>query len=247
MVHHAIPTRLAFSLIELLVTLAIVAALTMLAFSAMGAMRRYHEGVTCAQRLRAVGTAIFAYAADHRNRILPRSLGLMRPAGEARPAGNDVAWPNRLVRRGYASPDVFYCPSFRPKRNNLATNPLPDAGRTETYGIRVWIAPGETGFGTNITREEEKPLSAIAQPADFFLVADSYWSAWKSQGYGLVPGNANEQFIHLRHSGKANALFADGHVEAKPGSYFRELHLTERQAAYTGESNLPFGVIEKVE
>ncbi len=240
--------RLAFTLVELLVVVSLLGVLTALLMAGLGAMRRQGENATCVQRLKTSGTALLAYAADHQGMVLPRLLGHLRDANDPpKPPSNDAPWPNRLIRRGYASADSFYCPSFTPRSNAESDNQLPKSGYIRTYGLRTWVVPGqEASYNFNKAKEEAKPLTAIKEPADFFLIVDSVWKPWKSQGYGIAPGLQNEQLVHLRHSGRANAFFADGHVESKPASYFSELHLKDRQAAYSGDRELPFGVTSQL-
>ncbi len=239
----------AFTLIELLAALAVASVLILLISFGVGSARKQMQNATCVQRLRALGGALFAFAGDHQGRLLPRSHGLYREEGEENIPEIDRPWVNRLIRENYASPDILYCPAFTPFRNDNAATPLPVKGKYQTYGLRVWTLPGTVGFWPDKTREELKPLSAIENPADFFIVADSIWThpAYLSQGYGLTPGLDSEQFVHLRHAGRANALFADGHVEAKPASYFAELHKPDRQAAYSGGQQLKFGITDRMD
>ena len=102
-----------------------------------------------------------------------------------------------------------------------------------------------TGFsppipgGDEVYKKVHKPVAAITNHGSFFLLADSYWSAsnWKSQGYAIgasrIP-NTSANRIHVRHSGKANTFFLDGHIEAKPAEYFEKLHLDPLQGSYIG-------------
>ncbi len=240
----------AYSLLELIIAIALLLVLALLSMSVVRGLNERSKNVRCLQNLKQVGVALFAYAADHQQMIPPRNLGLYRDA-EARPPVRERAWVNRLVLRGYAdNPDIFYCPSLTPTRNQLSDDPLPssETGPIRTYGIRTWVPPGSSGFGKKPIQEEHKPLSLISDPADFFLVVDTVWvhPSYESQGYGINPGMGLEQLVHVRHHGKANALFADGHVEGKPARYFEELHLPNRQRAYSGGKDLPFGVTTEV-
>lgn len=224
---------------------AIIALIVALAVPVISGFRERSEGVRCLRNLQQVGVALFAYAAEHNGQILPRALGHHRSKEDDKPPAEERPWPNRLILFGYAqNPDIFYCPSYTPKKNNAAASPLPSSGKVQTYGIRTWVGPGHKNWQSNPSREEHKPMALISEPADFFLVADSLWThpAYRSQGYGIAPGMEYEQFVHLRHQGKANALFADGHVEAKPRAYFAELKT--RQKEYTAGHELELGISE---
>ncbi len=238
----------AFSLIELIAVATVLLILTLLATSVIGGLRKRSLSSRCVHNLRQVGVALFAFAADNRQMLPPRRLGLYRTPALS---GGGHEWVNRLIHRGYVTnPDILYCPAFTPFTNERSSNPLPaDVGPFRTYGIRTWVPPGHAGFGKHAIQEEDKPLALIAEPADFFIVADSVWihPTYRSQGYGINPGMGLEQLIHLRHNKMANALFADGHVEGKPASYFEDLSKANRQRAYSGGKDLPFGVIEEVD
>lgn len=242
----------AFSLVEMLVVTAVVLVLLGLSLSVVSSLQEKGKSVKCLQNLKSVGASLFAYVADHQQMVPPRNLGLYRdPADPSLPPPLERPWVNRLIIQGYAdNPDIFYCPSFTPYNNRLSPTPLPHLNRIRTYGIRTWTAPGTIGWGTGIpSQEEHKSLALIDEPGDFFLVVDTVWTHpnYKSQGYGINPGMGAEQLIHLRHSGQANALFADGHVASKPESYFAELHLPNRQQRYSGGRSEVFGTTSKME
>lgn len=238
-----------FSLMELVAVVTILLVLALLGTSVVAGLRKRSLDTRCMHHLKQVGVAIFAFAADHRQMIPPRRVGHNRTPSLS---GENLDWVNRLISKGYVgNPDIFYCPSFTPYNNERSSNPLPSTkGPLRTYGIRTWTPPGHIGWSsTNAIQEEDKSLALITDPADFFLVTDTVWihPTYRSQGYGINPGMGAEQLIHLRHNKMANALFADGHVAAHPGSYFSELSRKDRQRAYSGGKDLPFGVTEEVD
>lgn len=231
-----------FTLLEIILVAAIVAVLLILGFSGVMNLQKLSRETQCASNLRQVGAALFAYIGEHNGQVPPRNLGTFRDSKDRPPEGQR-AWHARLINFGYMKEsDAFFCPSFFPRRLKDATKTLTEGlGGGETYAIRMWTAPG-TGWGDN--REEHQPLNAIREPGDFFLLVDSVWTnpQWKSQGYGIVP-DSPEQFAHLRHRGKANTFFADGHVERKGPEYFADLGLPNRQADYTGGKNRVYNTI----
>lgn len=231
-----------FTLVEMLMALGILAVLMLLVFNAGSTIQKRILAAKCLSNLRNLGGVIGSYSADNNGRIPTRNLGLYRETGK--PASTERAWPSRMLNLGYTdNPEIFYCPSFFPRNNAEARRNI-RAGACETYGMRMWVPPG--AGSSDPSREEEKPMALIDNPSDFFLVADSVWLAegWKCQGYGLIAGAA-EQLIHLRHNGLANALFVDGHVEAKPRSYFENLGDADRQGKYS--AGRQFSVTDKME
>jgi len=237
---HPFHRRRAFTLIELICVVAVIVILTALLFTTARAVLDRANAAKCVSNLKQVGSALFNYAAENNGLIPPRNLGINRADASSMPPANLRPWPARLLNLGYIdNEDAFYCPSFFPRSSREAGKNIRTSA-SETYGIRMWVPPGQSWTPQNI--EEEKPLASIRNPAEFFLVADSVWLSWHSQGYGLTPGR-EDMNVHLRHQNHANALFADGHVEAKPAEYFTTIHEPGKQIDYVGGSNRKFSVI----
>lgn len=222
----------AFSLMELLVTVAIIAILAVLLGMGFGALKPKMEAAKCTSNLRQVGTALFACTADQGGGKIPARYAEFGPE----PPGLR-GWTQRLIKLGYAdTPEIFYCPSYFP-RNHREAMTQPTRAATEqvpaTYGMREWTLP-RVGSASNKSTDKRlnKPLVVIKNPADFFLVADSFWAdgGWISQGPGIGSdkGGGGKKRVHLRHNHLANTLFADGHVAAMPGEYFLNLNNPNR-------------------
>jgi len=234
------PSRSGFTLLELSVVIAILAFLMVLLFSVGGTLRAQSETSRCIANLRNIGSMLFAYAAE-RNGMLPPGFSGDATDHIVRDAKGKVAkgWPRRLAAAGYALDEsVFLCPSFFPRNTSQLRRPPFEVDASEAYGMRSWTVPDSPSYNTD-DLQPHKPLAVIENPADFFLVADSYWSAsnWRSQGYTIHAarlGTPASNRIHLRHNGRANALFADGHIEAKEAEYFQNLHQPGRQPRYIG-------------
>ena len=219
-------SRDGFTLVEVLSCVVIILVLAALLMTCAPSIIASAQSTKCTANLRQIGAALGAYTADHNGKILPRFADDV-------PSGEPKGWPRRLQSLGYIdNPEVFYCPSFFPHNSHEATKPI-TGDASQAYGMRVWSLPGarlgNVGGGMNY----HKPVASVKDPANFFIVADSVWigSGWDSQGYGITPGNSSQR-VHLRHARMANALFLDGHVEAKPADYFETLHLPENQKEY---------------
>ncbi|HWL54987.1 MAG TPA: prepilin-type N-terminal cleavage/methylation domain-containing protein [Chthoniobacteraceae bacterium] len=224
--------KAAFSLVELLVGIVVIAVLASLVLAAALRMGASSRNAECLSRLRQVGGALFRFANDHNGKIPGRAF---QAEGESAP----IVWHRILVSAGYVqavtsppgdgtpSSPIFYCPSFYPK------GPAVSIHAHMRYGMRVWAPPGKLSSDTELL-----PLSAIAVPSGFFLVADSYYTARKSQGYQITHGS-RDWTVDLRHSGTSNTLFADGHIEAKGADYFESLPLYQGQYG-AGRGHLPF-------
>ncbi len=212
--------------------------LVALSFPAVSYIQKHRENARCVSNLRSVGSLVLAFVSDHNGMIPPPYADDLSPE-QAKVEGK--GWVRRLYNKGYITESdlpTFLCPSFKPKSvQEVVYNGIrQDAG--QSYGMRYWTVPSAPD-GNSANTRTHKPVSLITKPASFFLIADSYWAAsnWKSQGYAISAArnpNTSSNRVHVRHSGKANAFFLDGHVEAKDRDYFLRLTEDPEQAPYIG-------------
>jgi|GEM_PF-3143333 prepilin-type N-terminal cleavage/methylation domain len=222
-----------FTLIELLTVIAIIGILAALTMVTVGRARDMAKTSRCVSNLRQVGVGLMLFAQDHRSHIPGREYN-----AEFKADGSPTYshWYRRLGRDGYISKsnqygdsEVFYCPSYPPTAptDDSVADPLNVQHR---YGMRNWVPASGDWTLNDATRL--LPLSAIENPSDFFLVADSVRTTLSVQAYS-IPQGSDEWRVHLRHGSKANAVFADGHVEAKSRDYFLTVHQRQFNGGHT--------------
>ncbi len=208
----------AFSLLELLIVIAIIVVLGALIFPTFRSIRGTAQKARSLNNLQQIGAALTTFVGENNGYIMPRTY-----AAGAVPAGQNRYWTATLYNSGYLTDKrSFYDPRFAPYApDSKTTGKQIENGTPETYGMRDWVKSGET-VGS-LTVRVAKPVAVIEKPSDFFIVADSYWDAWGTQGYGISPGEASQNRVRLNEKGVAGALFLDGHVEEKLGEYFQSL------------------------
>ncbi len=190
----------------------IIALLCPLIFSVIGKVRQLSQATSCASNLRQCGVALNLYATNNG--------GYFPAALEA-----DLrSWAVELSRGGYLPrleedmPSVAVCPS------GASQGDYKDFRRV--YGM--WCGNADTGMYQFNRDVPCYRLSLEKLEANRIILADSgrceYAEAWDQSyfiqgGKGKRESNSSNKVIKLAHNGKANVVFADGHLEAVDAEY----------------------------
>ncbi len=221
-----------FTLIELLVVIAIVAFLAALLLPALRNAKESARSAACIGNLRQIGVSLHLYASEFGG-WSPDQYDTFNP-----PYFN--TWYLTLLRNGYASvpspgsPTIFLCPSNLPRNWTWTTNLyLPDVNQLWGYGIHAtygspaatitlpnggYYLPGYT-IGQAVVQCPMLPNGDnYGPPSGFIMVGDTsglqgYWYEPYQYHY-FIPYMTPENHVLLRHHGKGNFVFGDGHVAA---------------------------------
>lgn len=218
-----------FSLLEIVVAIAVILILAVLLFNGIGNARSKALGTACAANLHDVSIAMLSYAADNNNRInLYSSLG---------GTGASVQWLRFLVGTGSGTEhkrisggpvyldrrDAAICPAETPYYWQSNNN------HGYTYGTTFYnpLDPNNTQPDGTVTGSRELILSRLEDPSSYWLLSDSFGSPSLDRQFYYIkptggPGGQSGK-VHFRHGGKANVLFADGHIESLTPEQFKEL------------------------
>ncbi|MCX6970717.1 MAG: prepilin-type N-terminal cleavage/methylation domain-containing protein [Verrucomicrobia bacterium] len=210
------PASHAFTLIELLVVIAIIAVLAALLFPALNGVLAKSKSVGCVSNLKQLYTASILWSQDHDNWQL-QAYDPFDGSG-----GPDWAYNLRPYLGitnapvGKRPPGPFACPASR----YLVTG-----SAWYDYGINPVV--NEHIPGTTITFPYsyktfgmKEPATGLDVPSKIFFMGDCCSDPRTPAGRAgrgrwinvYVAGGAGT--MDARHSGKANVMYYDGHVEA---------------------------------
>ena len=200
--------RAAFTVIELLIVIAIIAILAALLLPVFQKARVRAYRAQCTSNLRQIGLGMVLYAQDNEEKLMPgHLLSVPNPV-----TGNDTAGWAGASQPYVRNTGVFVCPTDR-------TPKVAAGGETYfplTYFMNVNLSVKVTPGGL--------PLASLAAPANTVLLGES-------TGGGLVSNTARldfagetesvfaNYFVSVtapganRHEGGRDFLLADGHVK----------------------------------
>jgi prepilin-type N-terminal cleavage/methylation domain-containing protein/prepilin-type processing-associated H-X9-DG protein len=229
----------AFSLIELMVVIGIIAILAALLLPTLSRAKEKARATTCLHNMHQIGIASTLYTGDFRDIIVPIATKVNPlPQDRLIPYQDYLWWPDILKPYTKGGPKLYSCPSvFMTQAEVTLTN---------LYGIgmnfnELGVFPDnvDPATGPFVKMSSVKIPSATVMFADSAYVdnvyetnADLWIASFKRpnywEGYGVwlfvTPAARNDQWnrnavrVFDRHSGLANCAFVDGHVKAMKSS-----------------------------
>ncbi len=194
-----------FTLVELLVTVAVVALLIGLLVPAMGAVRRSSLETKCLSNLRQMAIALHSYlnSQDEQFPISSHTTGSV---------SRSDAWLQSLASHGFDGA-VRRCPA----------DPYSEE-RPTSYAINTYFEPLVAGIDFDPFTSQLLPggrTSAVSRLPQIPAPAKTFW-AMETEGAGLIDhihsvgwtssAEIKAAIAVLRHGEGSNVLFADGHV-----------------------------------
>ena len=228
--HNRRNTKGAFTLIELLIVIAIIAILAAILFPVFARARENARRTSCSSNLKQLGLGVMQYIQDYDETY---------PFNWDYDGGGSITNPELEGWRYYMQPyvksvQIFQCPSSAPPSG------------TTTANIKI-TTPSATGISVafrynyaanaNIIRKQTftatpavpLKISAMQRPSEMLLIADSLHNNLDSDIWTVV--NASKPVVNVsaatdagssiepesaRHLGGSNIVFADGHVKWLP-------------------------------
>ena len=225
---HNTPHLRTFTLIELLIVIAIIAILAAMLLPALNAARGVAQGASCRSNLKQLGVVWFLYANDYKERLLSAHLLDRSVRSEGRPCTwVEYLTKNKIVPtsiRGagasaYRTSKLLLCPTD--SKPGYMFNSL---RVYDSYGYNYYIGP------SNVFDTVDRWLQ-LSQPNRYLsrtVLWGDNWTCYRQDGdrtgvsmkYGTGNGVAliaryksASIGIDRAHKGGANNVYGDGHVE----------------------------------
>ena len=223
------PGRAAFTLVELLVVMAIVTILAALLLPALSGARQKSHRAACLSNLRQIGVAFTLYLGDFQDRFmdqrdLKRSLpGGYKPWADWPASDPRTGWAPSVLKDFGAADGVWACPAALVGPAGLALQAAQAASPASNAPVtRYWAwrfdRPDDpvslTDFWTKTVPQSIADLQKANDPligpilgiGDVELVVDPYFPA-------TVPAIAPELRGRAVHPGGRNRVLLDGHTQ----------------------------------
>lgn len=214
-----------FTLVELLVVIAVIALLAGLLLPSLGRAKQAGLASACSNNLRQIQLASLLYAHDHRDALPPNNFTFV--VGDTNnPALTNLSWapgdvtrdttPSNLMS-GVLYPylrttQVFRCPADRTQI--FSTERGHSIPRTRSYNLSVWLNCELEWRSTRTLAEASRPSAS-----EVFSYVDTHELDIVDATFGITPNDGNyysDRWIDLpadRHNRGANLALVDGHVE----------------------------------
>ncbi len=224
----------AFSLMELLIVIAVISILAGLLLPALSATKSRALTAKCVSNKKQLQLAWLLYAHDHEDEMPPNGEVMPGPPQVDRPywwaqgildysgSNSDNTNADLLINPRYAqlgeytkAADLYKCPADRSSVLTAGSN----RPRVRSVSMNVHVGRCIDCFGDHPTHIGPKTISGLPNTSKQFVFIDEHPDSISTIAFWLNRGEGQfariSSFPSSLHGGGATLSFADGHAEAK--------------------------------
>ncbi len=206
-------SRRAFTLVELLVVIGIIALLISILLPALNRAREHAQSIKCLSNLRQLGIAFMAYVQDDKNQRFPG------------PALGGGGWPEDWIYwqsgRSLNDSRVLIGKRFNPANYRCPSDPNPEMrAYAYSYSVNGLICLYDTRGSLRLSEIHNSARKILLIDESSATVDDGCWAVlhYWSDGQNLL-SNRHDRYSEQKtdpNAGRGNVAFCDGHCESIP-------------------------------
>jgi len=220
----------AFTLIELLIVIAIIAVLAALLFGASKSVQGSAQNSKCLNNLRASGQAMIVYFTERNGNLFANKNWFQYPSWKSgvnngmREYFGVISNNTDITAPEFVHDSVLTCPAMKSKYPDIYPQAL-----NRGFAVNYYLYQKDPSSAYDSLSSDKRPLLAGSpQRMSGVPKLSAMWILTEGAVNGGLLGYINEgtaehakDFLSAPHNGRQNVFFFDGHIESLTKEQFR--------------------------